>query len=444
MYSIYKSATFRIAILVVACLLLISVNKAYAQAAVQVINGAGGGTVTVTVRNRSGTQAADGVLRWTGASDDVGKWQTSDQYIEIEHSGLPINWGMQIYTDNMNSTPAYTGGADPAGLVAVGNTLTTVPLAWRITDKPPSGYTVADEDPYNDANKVERPDHDGMASYAWHFMKDKNTPDDPTTAGEDEAFVNGDDYVVAWTQKGIGWNEGAKAGNPKKAYLYLAARFTTAPIGVEYKTTKLMLEVFRGASPFPIYLYKDAPLTDYPNEAGATLENHFSPSGWMNYNDASPHITVDAKCKEVTPKSGTHCFKMTWNGQGGADTWKWGGIMWLEPDDIWTYGASGSPTHNGYDLRDADYVSFWARTDAANQGLELKSWFGNAWDSCGETPSIWRSPSLTTSWQQFLIPVLGRDMSNVTGGLGIVFADDHDPNPDGCVIYLDEIKYGKY
>lgn len=444
MYSIYRSAIYKLCMLV-GCLLLVGVNNVSAQsAAVQVINTTGGGTVTVTIRNKDGTQAASGLLNWTGASAEVGKWQTSDQYIEIEHTGLSETWGMQIYTDNKNSAPAYTGAADPAGLVAVGNTATTVPLAWRVTDKPPSGYTVPDEDPYDDANKVERADHGGMTSYTWHFMKDKNTPDDPTTAGEDETFVDGDDYVTLWTQKGIGWNEGAKAANPKKAYLYIAARFTTAPIGIEYKTTKLTIEAYLGASVFPIYLYKDAPLTDYPDEPGATQENHFSPSGWMNYNAASPHMSVDPKCKEVASHSGAHCFKITWNGNPGANAELWGGIMWLEPNDMWTYGAAGHPTHNGYDLRDADYVTFWARTDTANQGLELMSWFGNTWDSCGQTPSMFRSPSLTTSWQQFLIPVLGRDMSDVTGGLAIIFNDVHDPNPDGCVIYLDDIKYDKY
>ena len=116
--------------------------------------------------------------------------------------------------------------------------------------------------------------------------------------------------------------------------------------------------------------------------------------------------------------------------------------MWLEPSDIW--GLNGnSLTHNGYDLRGADYLSFWARTDSSNSGLQLKVGSGNTWDSCGEITRVWRTPSLNTTWQQYSVPVSSLDMSDITGGIAIIFADDHDPDPDGCIIYLDDIKFDK-
>jgi hypothetical protein len=255
-----------------------------------------------------------------------------------------------------------------------------------------------------------------------------------------DPFVNGEDYVTLWNQAGIAWNEGGRSGNPKKAYIYLAAKFTMAAVGAEYNTSTLTIEVYDGISPFPIYLYKDAPKTEYPDESGATLENHFSPSGWDNY---AGQFSVNPKCKDVPPYSGEHFFKITWNGNAGSDGWKWGSIMWLEPEDIWGLGGN-SPTHNGYDLRGADYLSFWARTDSTNAGLQIETYFGNTWDSCGQTPPMPRTPLLNTTWQQYLIPVLTRDMSDVTGGVAIVFKGNLDPDPDGCVIYLDDIKFDKY
>ena len=273
----------------------------------------------------------------------------------------------------------------------------------------------------------------------WHFLKDKNTFDDPITP-ENETFVNGQDYVTLWNQSGIAWNEGGRSGNPKRAYIYIAANFTMSSVGSEYDTSTLTIEAFKGISPFPMYLYKDAPKTEYPNEPGATLENHFTPSGWFNY---AGQFSVDPKCKDVTPRSGSHTFKIRWNGNTGGDGWKWGGIMWLEPTNIWDLNGN-SPTHNGYDLRGADYLSFWARTDSSNVGMQIKTYLGNNWDSCGQTPPLWRTPALNTTWQEYVIPVAALNMSDVTGGVVIIFADDHDPNPDGCNIYLDDIKFDRY
>jgi hypothetical protein len=384
----------------------------------------GGGTVNAVIRNISDNQpAANGLITWSSVAAGTTTWKTANQYIEISYSGLPASWGIQIYTDNKAATanPKYTGTADPAGLVKTDNTIISLPMAWRITDSVIGTPAVP----------VQRADGKGFADYLWHFFKDKNTPN---------GFVNGEDYITLWNPSGIAWNEGGRSGNPKKAYVYLAANFTMSSVNSAYNTSALTIEAYKGISVLPVYLYKDAPKTDYPTEPGATLLNHFSPSGWMNN---AGQISVDPKCKEVTPYSGTHCFKINWNGQAGTDRSKWGGIVWLEPSNIWEYNGN-HPTHKGYDLRGAGYLSFWARTNSANSGMQIKTYFGNSWDSCSQTPAVWMSPQLTTTWQKYTIDASSKDMSNVTGGLAVVFADDHQPAPDGCVIYLDDIKFDKY
>ncbi len=416
---------------ITACLLAVAGKSSADSAAVSVIN-AESGTVSISVRNISDNQPApNGLITWSNVNAGQTGWKVANQYIEISHESLPQGWGIQFYTDNENASanPKYTGTADPAGLIKAGNTIIATPMAWKISDSLISSPSAP----------VPRSDNSGFSEYKWHFLKDKNTTDDPVTS-MNEKFVNGQEYVTLWNQAGIAWNEGGRSGNPKKAYIYLAANFTMSSVSSEYKTSTLTVEAFKGISPFPIYLYKDAPKTEYPNEPGATLDNHFEPAGWYNY---AGQFSVNAKCKEVAPHSGTHVFKITWNGGSGSDGWKWGGIMWLEPSNIWALTGSSS-TNNGYDLRGSDYLTFWARTDSANTGMQIKVYFGNTWDSCGQTPPLWRTPALGTSWQQYMIPVMTRDMSNVTGGLAIIFADDHDPAPDGCVIYLDDIKFDTY
>jgi hypothetical protein len=420
MKFIYGNIKFFIYLFVTAAC-LIMVSHGYADSASVTVINLTEGEVNVVIRNISNNRPANnGLITWNNIKAGWTGWKIANQYIEISHNGLPQSWGIQMYTDNKNvsANPIYTGTANPAGLVNTDNTLYSAPTAWRITDSIIS----------NPVNPVQREDNIGFTDYMWHFLKDKNTP---------SGFQDGEDYITLWNQSGIAWNEGGRSGNPKKAYIYLAANFTMSSVGSVYQTSALTIEAYEGISPFPFYLYKDAPLTEYPNTRFATLENHFAPSGWMNY---AGQFSINPKCKDVTPYSGTHCFKISWDGAAGVDGGKWGGIKWLEPGDIWEYGGN-HPTHNGYDLRGANHLSFRARTDSPNVGLQIQVHFGNQWDSCGQTPSMWRTPALSSAWQLYTIPVLSRDMSSVTGGLAVIFDATHDPDPDGCNIYLDSIMF---
>jgi hypothetical protein len=385
------------------------------------------GSLNVVVRNISNNQpASNGLITWSNVIAGQAGWKVANQYIEISHSGLPAGWGIQIYSDNKNisASPKYTGTANPAGLVNINNAILAVPMAWRVTDSVISP-----------AIPVQRSDDTGFTDYLWHFLKDVNTIDDPATKAYDETFQNGEDYITLWNQSGIAWNEGAKSGNPKKAYIYLAANFSMSPAGSQYQTSTFTIEVYKGISPFPIYIYKDASLADYPNESGATLANHFNPSGWMNY---VGQFSIDPKSKSVVPYSPPHCFKIMWSGEEGSDGYRWGGVKWLEPASIWqTNGASA--TRNGYDLRGASSLSFWARTNTGNKGYRIGINMGNDWDSCGETSTHY--VTLTTSWKKFSISLAGKNLSNVTGGLGVTFVADYNPESSGCVIYLDNIMF---
>ncbi|MBN1405223.1 MAG: hypothetical protein JW946_01750 [Candidatus Omnitrophica bacterium] len=440
MDSIGKSAIIRVCI-IIACLVFILSGYCYAEgnASVNVVNLAGVGNFTITVRNKDGSVSPDGAIQWTGNSAEVGAWRVADQYLEISYSDLPESWGIQIYTDNKNSNPAFAGAGNPAGLVRLDNASIAIPLAWRVSDKAPSEYTSGDTaSPYHPDNVIERNDYKGMTNYLWHFIKDKNTPDDPETP-ENETFVNGAEDVTIWSQKGIAWNEGAKATNPRKAYVYLAARLTTISVGVQAKTTTLTAEAFHGISPFPMYIYKNAFKYGTSPNFQYTLENHYAPAGWMNYN--GNNIQLDDQCA-TTPHSEEHCFKYVWNGTGTQTGGKWSGIAWLEPG--LDSGNNWIIDDRGYDLRGVTHLSFFAKTNLNN--AKMKYYMGHPNDSCGQFPVL--IASLTTEWQPCILPIKilkpTADMSHVSVGLAVTLGEDGYPagvTSGGYTVYLDDIRF---
>ena len=225
----------RIMLCMIAIVLCLAFSShSYAGSASVVIQGIDEGSVDIVIRNISNNEPAqDGLITWSDITAGQSGWKVAGQYIEISHDDLPEFWGMQIYTNNKDelANPKYTGTADPAGLVDTVNTLFSVPMAWRIADSVIN--------PNTDANKpVQRPDGTGFTNYMWHFLKDKNTPDNLG------AFVNGHEYITLWNQAGIAWGEGDRGGSPAKAYIYLAANFTMASVGAEYKTSALTIEAY--------------------------------------------------------------------------------------------------------------------------------------------------------------------------------------------------------
>jgi hypothetical protein len=79
-------------------------------------------------------------------------------------------------------------------------------------------------------------------------MKDKNTPDIP--AENTTAFVNGDDYVTVWDDRGIQHAEDTWSPEPSKNFIYLGADFSSIFKGkdagdtVSFKTSTLRIELF--------------------------------------------------------------------------------------------------------------------------------------------------------------------------------------------------------
>ena len=205
--------------------------------------------------------------------------------------------------------------------------------------------------------------------------------------------------------------------DPQKPYQDSCGPLSTGIITLDTVWQEYSIDLVSPDS-FAVYTDKDA---------GGN--NHYVPSGW--YNGSSNMSFDDAWTNN--PHTGSTCIKVTWDGSRGDDGRYWNGVAWQQPEGNWQ-GDSGK----GYDLTGATKLTFWARAD--EPGLQIKFLIGYPDDSSGEE-NFW--VELDTLWRQYEIDLSGKDLSDIVCGFAFVFNDVHDPYPDGCVFYLDDIKYDK-
>jgi len=156
--------------------------------------------------------------------------------------------------------------------------------------------------------------------------------------------------------------------------------------------------------------------------------NHYIPSGWMgDYGD----IKINDRWME-NAHSGTTCIKIEYtpNRSQGAG---WIGIYWQNPANNW--GSKKS----GFDLTGAKKLTFWARGEKGGEIISEFKMGGIAGefsdsDSAGIGPAM-----LTDDWKKYEIDLSGKDLSHIIGGF--CFSANMDDNPEGFIIYLDELKY---
>jgi hypothetical protein len=158
----------------------------------------------------------------------------------------------------------------------------------------------------------------------------------------------------------------------------------------------------------------------------------FIPSGWMgdtgdisylkNYNDSSRD---DSTCIEIKYSAAGS------NGEG------WAGIYWQYPENNW--GEKPGRT----DLVGATKLTFWARGALGGEKAEFKvggiSNPDKPHSDSIEVPATTDVIVLSNDWTEYTIDLAGQDLSNIIGGF--CWVTNTDQNPNGCTIYLDDIKY---
>jgi len=156
--------------------------------------------------------------------------------------------------------------------------------------------------------------------------------------------------------------------------------------------------------------------------------NHYIPSGWMgDYGD----IKIDDG-NTTDPADGKTCIKITYTGKAtqGAN---WAGIFWQHPANNW------GEKPGGFDLSTYKRLTFWARgEDGGEKVAEFK--VGGITGEHGDSDSAAVAPvTLTKDWKKYTIDLADKNMSHIIGGYGL--SASRDDNPNGFVIYLDEIRF---
>jgi hypothetical protein len=133
------------------------------------------------------------------------------------------------------------------------------------------------------------------------------------------------------------------------------------------------------------------------------------------------------------PHSGTTCIRVVYTGatpQGKG----WAGVYWQDPQNNW------GTLPGGYNLSRFPHLSFWVRGEKGGEKIEFKMGgltgpYGDSVQPAVSTGVI----TLTTSWQQVRLNLIGYDLTHIIGGF--VWVTNTTENPRGAIFYLDDILY---
>ena len=154
----------------------------------------------------------------------------------------------------------------------------------------------------------------------------------------------------------------------------------------------------------------------------------YVPSGWMgDWGD----LNLDMASKEQ-PYGGTTCLRITYSAKG-AQGQRWAGMFWQHPANNW------GDKDEGLDLTGARRLLFMARGAVGGEVIDkfqvggIRGWFP---DTC----QVHLGPiTLTSTWQRYVIPLEGKNLSSVIGAFA--WAANSQANPRGFTFYLDEIHF---
>ncbi|MBU1044946.1 MAG: hypothetical protein KJ915_11175 [Candidatus Omnitrophica bacterium] len=165
------------------------------------------------------------------------------------------------------------------------------------------------------------------------------------------------------------------------------------------------------------------------SERGSPLD-HKVPCNWMGDFKC---IDLFQNCRD-NPQTGEFCMRWKYIPESMQEE-GWVGVYWQ------TYHKSGeTQMRDGVDLRQAKKITLWARGEQGNEKIKIKvgGLGGRFPDSDQKTSDVL---TLSKDWQQFSVNLEDVDMSFIDGIF--CWLTDKKMNPDGCVFYLDNIRYEK-
>uniref|UniRef100_A0A7V4TJX6 Uncharacterized protein n=1 Tax=Candidatus Caldatribacterium saccharofermentans TaxID=1454753 RepID=A0A7V4TJX6_9BACT len=161
-------------------------------------------------------------------------------------------------------------------------------------------------------------------------------------------------------------------------------------------------------------------------------QNAFFPTGWMG---DTGDITLDTNWRD-RPYAGESCVRISYRPSGSEG---WAGVYWQYPENNW----GEVPGYDfSRDLPQVTRLTFWARGEEGGEKVEFKvggiKAAGKPYqDSFG--PVSTGIVELTREWRQYTVDLRGQDLRMVIGGF--CWVASRDKNPQGCTVYLDEIRF---
>jgi hypothetical protein len=146
-------------------------------------------------------------------------------------------------------------------------------------------------------------------------------------------------------------------------------------------------------------------------------------SGWMG---DTAGLTLDANCP-TNPHSGKSCMKCQYKGGN-----QFFGVAWQNPVNDW----GNQP--GGFNLSGATKLTFWARGQDGGELVTFKlGILGSDAKFHDSDHAELNDVTLTKDWQQYSIPLAGKDLSCIkTGFVWVMAATSH-----AVTFYLDDIQY---
>ncbi|MFC1807579.1 hypothetical protein ACFL0T_04350 [Candidatus Omnitrophota bacterium] len=154
----------------------------------------------------------------------------------------------------------------------------------------------------------------------------------------------------------------------------------------------------------------------------ASVPDLFSPSGWEGDLQS---VKIEYECP-LKPHSGQYCQKWTYSGEL-SDGAGWAGVCWQYPANSWT-------REKGRDMSAFTILSFWARGEKGGEVISFRTGGG-----ADEFSKIQGPIKLNTDWQKFSFDLAKDNLSNVQNGF--CWSVQRMDNPDGCVFYIDDMKF---
>ncbi len=174
------------------------------------------------------------------------------------------------------------------------------------------------------------------------------------------------------------------------------------------------------AKKFDIYTDKSSP------------NNHYAPSGWMG---DTGDLGLDDQNME-NPFSGATCIKIVYSAKKSQNQ-GWAGIYWQSPPNNW------GNRKGGFDLTGFNKLVFKARGAKGGEVITRVKVGGIGIGRDVPYPDSGEKETgpiqLTNEWKEYSVNLVGVDLSYISGGFGLIF--NADQNPQGATVYIDDIYF---